>query len=367
MALGIVVATGALADGRAAQQAAQALTEAAQKLEAADGARDRVKALTETVQAYEAGLAAMREGLRAAAVRETELSRRLEAREAEVAGLLAALSGLGAGASAGSLLHPQGPVGAARAGMLLSSVTPGLASQAQALRADLDEARALRQIQQDAADQLNAGLSGVQTARTALSQAVANRTDLPRKFTEDPVRTAILIASAETLGSFARDLDRIALDEVPVDLDVLDDRKGVLPMPVQGVVLREFDQADAAGVQRPGLVVATGARALVTTPVAATIRYRGPLLDYGLVSILEPQAGVLFVLAGLETAFGETGQVLPEGAPVGLMGGTVPDADSVLSPSGERGGADRTETLYIEVREGDVPVDPRAWFATDKG
>jgi hypothetical protein len=46
-------------------------------------------------------------------------------------------------------------------------------------------------------------------------------------------------------------------------------------------------------------------RALVTTPVAATLLFRGPLLRYGNVVIIEP-ADVLFVLAsGLADVFGE--------------------------------------------------------------
>ncbi|MEZ5674302.1 MAG: hypothetical protein R3D81_03325 [Thalassovita sp.] len=45
------------------------------------------------------------------------------------------------------------------------------------------------------------------------------------------------------------------------------------------------DESDAAGIARPGVVLATRPRALVTTPTAATIRYLGPLLDYGNVMI----------------------------------------------------------------------------------
>ncbi|MEZ5674303.1 MAG: hypothetical protein R3D81_03330 [Thalassovita sp.] len=39
----------------------------------------------------------------------------------------------------------------------------------------------------------------MQKARADLSQALADRTNLPKRFTEDPVKTAILISSTETL------------------------------------------------------------------------------------------------------------------------------------------------------------------------
>ena len=351
--------------GAAAREAARALEEASVQLDRAEGAHDRVRALTATVKAYEAGLGAMRDGLREAAIRETELSRRLQGQEAEIAQLLGVLSSMGGRAAPGAMLHPDGPVGAARAGMMLAAVTPGLNAQAEALRSDLEEVTALRTLQQSAAQTLQQGLTGVQEARTELSQAVADRTDLPKRFTEDPIRTAILISSTETLQGFASGLSQITEDETRSQLPPIDDRKGALEMPVQGEILRRAGEADAAGVTRPGIVVATLPEALVTTPTAATVRYSGPLLDYGLVTILEPQPDLLLVLAGLDVVYGQTGEVLPAGSPVGLMGGTAAGRDP--SPSVEGGGAGRTETLYIEVRQGDRPVDPLTWFASDKG
>lgn len=345
----------------AARAAARALEEASVQLDRAEGARDRVRALTQTVQAYEAGLAAMREGLRDAAIRETELRRRHAAQEAEIAQLLGALSSLGGAAAPEAMLHPQGPVGAARAGMLLAAVTPGLNEKARALSDDLREVGELRALQENAAGVLREGLSGVQIARTDLSQAVADRTDLPKRFTEDPIKTAILISSTETLEGFASGLSEIADNEVLTNLPPIDDRRGTLILPVQGQLLRLAGEADAANVVRPGIVIATDPLSLVVSPTAATVRYAGPLLEYGLVAILEPQPDLLFVLAGLDSVFVGAGDVLPEGSPIGLMGGTAP------SPSVEGTGAGRTETLYIEVREGSAPVDPLLWFASDKG
>ncbi|KMK65809.1 murein hydrolase activator EnvC [Puniceibacterium sp. IMCC21224] len=351
----------------AARAAADQLEAASIRLDAADSARDRVRALTETVRAYESGLGAMRDGLRDVAIRETELTRDLRSRETEVAQLLGVLQSLGRAQVPETLLHPSGPLGTARAGMLVAAVTPGLAQQASDLRADLDEITTLRKLQEDAVRTLQEGLSGVQDARTELSQALADRTNLPRRFTEDPVRTAILIAGTETLEGFASGLSQMATDEADGSLPSIDSRKGQLALPVAGQILRRAGQADAAGVERPGIVLATRPRALVTTPTSATIRYRGPLLDYGLVTILEPQTDLLFVLAGMDTAFGEIGEVLPAGSPVGLMGGDEAETGDILSPVRDRAGTVRPETLYIEVRQGDTSVDPLTWFSTDKG
>ncbi|GHG81839.1 murein hydrolase activator EnvC family protein [Pseudodonghicola xiamenensis] len=363
---GVAVAEAPKDPAAAAREAADQLEKAAVELQGAVDARDRVKALTETVRAYEAGLEAMRDGLRRAALREAQLSRRLEAREGEIAQLMGVLLTIETSPPPVLMLHPQGPLGSARSAMILAEVTPELNVKAQDLRHDLEEVQTLRLLQQNAAQTLEDGLSGVQQARAALSQAIADRTDLPRRFTADPVRTAILISSTETLAGFASGLSEMS-DKPIADSDGdISAQKGALPMPVQGVVLHKSGSADAAGIKRPGIVVATRPRALVTSPTAATIRYRGPLLDLGNVVILEPQPDMLIILSGLAEVYGEAGQVIPAGTPVGLMGGKVPEIGAILSLSGDGTGAERSETLYIEIREAGRPVDPETWFRTDK-
>lgn len=364
----LAFASSAYAQGDAATQARAAVTmleEAAVQLEQADGARDRVQALTQTIQAFETGLAAMRTGLRQAAIREAQLSSRLAARDGEVGQLLAVLQSIGTDTPK-ALLHPDGPTGTVRAGLLLAELTPALNQRADQLRRDLEDVQTLRSLQTNAEERLRASLTAVQAARTALNRAMAERTNLPKRFTEDPVSTAILIASTETLGGFASGLSQIVTGEdINVEVPVsIEGQIGTLPLPVQSIVLRGMNEADAAGVTRPGLLLATRPRAIVTSPTAATIRYKGPLLDFGNVMILEPRADTLFVLAGLETVYGEIGQVIAAGTPIGLMDGV--DAGSELSTDGDDTGAARSETLYIEVRQDNVPQDPASWFRTDK-
>jgi murein hydrolase activator len=347
-----------------ARSAAAQLEKASRLLDEADGAGDRVKALTQTIQAFEAGLAAMRSGLRQVAINEARLARKLESRDGEVARLLGALQSISGNASPVVFLHPDGPTGTARAGMLLTELTPALHARADALRRDLEEVRTLRALQTDAAARLQTALTEVQAARTALNQAMANRTDLPTRFTEDPVRTAILIASTETLDGFASGLSEIVTDEVEPAPVNLDGQVGALPLPVQGLILRRAGETDAAGVTRPGIILATRPRAIVTSPTAATIRYTGALLDLGQVVILEPQVDTLFVLAGLDVVYGQAGQVIAAGTPVGMMGG-APES-GILSTDSDGAGTERSETLYIEVRQDNTPLDPEDWFRTDK-
>ncbi|SPH24447.1 Murein hydrolase activator EnvC [Defluviimonas aquaemixtae] len=353
----------------AAEDAAADLRAAIDALNAARGSRDRVAALTRTIQAYEAGLAALRDALRRASVREKEILATLEARRGQIGQLLAVMAAMERDPEPLLLFHPDGALGAARSGMILGSVTPALQAEAAGIGAALEELRRLRKLQTETAETLEAGLGAAQAARTALSQAIQDRTDLPRRFLEDPEELTQLVASAESLDAFAAGLSRMETD-IGAPMDDFEGAKGTLPLPVRGTALRRAGEADAAGIRRPGIILATQPGALVTAPWPATIRYRGPLLDYGNVMIVEPASGYLLVLAGLGTVFGETGDVLEAGAPVGLMGGATEakaaSAEPIVAGAEETGVAGRTETLYMELRQGKTPVDPGPWFATTK-
>ncbi len=350
-----------------AREAAEQLSEAALALEAAETATDRVSALTQTIRAYENGLDALREGLRRATVREAAIRAEFDSESERVSQLLGVLLGIQSTSGPLVLLHPAGPVGTARSGMIVSEIAPALQRDADVLRQKLEELVLLRTLQQSAADTMDQGLQGVQRARTELSKAVSNRTDLPVRFLSDPADLQRLIDSAETLEGFASGLSGMAVGVDPSDaVRDFSAAKGTLPLPVSGTVLRHWGEADAAGVKRPGWLIVTRPLTLVTAPWPATIRYIGPLLDYGNVIILEPDAGTLMVLAGLEEVYGELGQVVPAGTPLGLMGGVEPDKDRFLLNAMNGSGSEQTETLYMELRLGTEPVDPAEWFAETK-
>ncbi len=342
---------------RAAAKASAALQASVQALDKAESAKDRVAALTKTIKAYEAGLGALRAALRQAELRENTLTMQFEGKREQLAQLLGVLSGLDADQGPLLLLHPGGPLGTARSGMMLADVTPSLQSEAEALRQDLQELADLRGLQQAAGATLTTGLDAAQKARAALSQAISDRTDLPKRFTEDPEALKILLDSADTLDAFSSGLS-------PQDSTVqgFAEARGALPWPALGTVILRPGETDAKGVTRPGVTLATRPLALVTAPWAATIRYRGPLLDYGNVMILEPGAGYLLILSGLETVYGEVGDVVGAGQPLGLMGGAAAGNADILSHIGQDGGASATETLYLEVRQKADPVDPMEWF-----
>lgn len=367
MCLGLCVTCAAQAQDATPTALAQAaltqFEQAQSKLEDAKIATDRVKALTGVIKAYESGLEAMRAGLRQAALRETEIKSSFQNESGQVASLLGVLINLRPDASPAALVHPTGPIGHARAGMLVASITPAMQAQAEELREKLQEVSILRELQSEALEVLEAGLKEVQTARTDLSLAMSARTDLPRRFVADPDRMQDLINGSDTLESFASSLAVMDVVDGLSTLPDLESAKGTWPMPVQSRLLRGYNEPDAVGVKRPGWLLAARPLSLVVTPWPATIRYQGAFLDYGNVIILEPGNDVLLVIAGLEQVYGDIGSIIPAGTAIGLMAGASPDLDAFVSNATQGTGAGLTETLYIEVREGGKPVDPSGWFA----
>lgn len=350
-----------------ARRAAQALAAASSSLQDAQSARDRVAALTQTVKAYEEGLLALRDGLRRAAIREQTIRLAFEAKREEVAQLTGVLMGLQERNGPVLLLHPSGPLGMARSGMMLSDITPALQAEAETLKTQLQEIETLHALQQGAVSSLENGLRGAQEARVELSQAIAERSELPKRFSEDPEALAALLQAADTLESFAAGLMAVPLIENGQTYPSFETARGQLALPVEGVLLRSFGEADAAGVKRPGLLIASYPLALVSAPTAATIRYAGPLLDYGNVIVLEPDTGYLIVMAGLEQIYVSEGEVIPADTALGLMGGRTLDVAEFLGDTEQGSSANRSETLYIEIREDGTPVDPGLWFALGKG
>ncbi|MCC6304591.1 MAG: peptidoglycan DD-metalloendopeptidase family protein [Rhodobacteraceae bacterium] len=362
LGLGPALAPAAAGDAAAAARAAAAaLAAAGERLAAAAGAGDRIAALTATIRAYEEGLAALREGLRPVALREAELDRGLAARRTEIARLVGALAAIERMPAPALVLHPDGPLATARLGMLIAEVTPALQAEAEGLAAELGELATLRGVQEGALATLEEGLAAVADARSGLARAVAERRDPPLRAAESPAELAAMAAGAATLAAFADLLADRRLDPGGAAPD-FPSLRGTLPLPVRGTLLRRAGKADAAGIRRPGLVLATAPRALVTAPAAATIRYLGPLLDYGNVMILEPGTGYLMVLAGLGEVYGAVGEVVQAGSPVGLMGGREVGAGEFLVGDGDASAGGRGETLYLELRLGAEPVDPGPWF-----
>lgn len=334
---------------------------AAKGIEAARAAPDRIVALGRAVAAYEAALAAMRAGVAEAGAQEQALALALDERQVEIARLAAALEAMSRTPPPAQALHPQGPVGAARAGAMMTRLTPALRAEAAALAADLAALGAAREVYARGSDDLARALPTLDDARAELvAEVVKHGTN---SGAENSPALTMMARDSETLTQLAAALAK-AGDAPPAPAA---GTAGTMAWPVSGTVLSRFKEADAAGVQRPGVVLEAPALSLVTAPADAIVRYAGPFLDYGYVVVLEPDAETMVVLAGLGRLQARTGTSVSRGEPLGLLGARTVGVEEYVMMSDPDSSAGLGETLYIEVRQGRGPVDPEPLFAGEDG
>jgi septal ring factor EnvC (AmiA/AmiB activator) len=133
-----------------------------------------------------------------------------------------------------------------------------------------------------------------------------------------------------------------------------------VPIPVNGVKLKEFGAPDTTGGSEKGISIATRAGAQVTAPADGWVVYAGPFRSYGQLLILNVGGGYHVLLAGMDRISVDLGQFVLTGEPVAVMGNGSHIAAILATGSSQ-------PVLYIEFRKDGVPVDPGPWWAAGEG
>jgi len=343
----------------ALRDAAQQIDAATTALAAANEAEDRVLALSTTIRSLERGLASLRLALLASKQAEAEKIAAMSISRTELGNLLAVLAAMQNTPAALTVLHPDGAVASARAGIILAEIAPKLQARADGLRGELATISALNNLHNQALNNLQIALGTLQSARNALAVAIREERPVPANPAAVSESLAQLAQASNDLAGLAA---RISTSLPPVTLPA--QRSGLMPLPLTGIITRGFNAPNGAGVRQPGIVVTAPPLALVSAPLAGVVRFSGNFLEYGQVVILESAPEELQIYAGFGQVYVNTGDVLESGAAIGLLGGEVPDSAEFLAEN--NGENDKgAESLYIEIRENGIPVDPTSWFAAN--
>ena len=135
----------------------------------------------------------------------------------------------------------------------------------------------------------------------------------------------------------------------------------MLPLPVNGVRIREFGASDGLGGTEKGLSIATRAGAQITAPCDGWVVYSGTFRNYGQLLILNAGGGYHVLLAGMERISVDLGQFVRDGR--------ARCGDGWRGPV-SRGPGDAAASqpvLYVEFRKDGIPVDPGPWWAASEG
>jgi septal ring factor EnvC (AmiA/AmiB activator) len=342
----ILLALPLLLPGPAPAQPARPVAEPRES-NATDAAR-RVAAAGR-VQAAERAMA-MAEARLAEANRAEAAARGEETQAAEaLAPLLPLLLRLARQPEAALLAAPASPVETRRALLLLRAALreaeelaeAHLAAREATGRAAMlrDEARRLLATA-EAENQAAIGQLDAELEQAARQRAQANDPE-----TRAARRAQETAARARSLGEAMLRLDREARPRPPPP----EAARGGVPeaaraWPVVGQVARAFGAPGDGGPAR-GVTLAAAAGARVVSPCPGRVAFAGPFRSYGRIVILECGSDHV-VLAGLAKLDTSAGEHVLAGEPLGTL------------PGGGTGAA----TLYMELRRGGEPTDPRAWL-----
>lgn len=314
----------------------------------------------------------------------------LGGRRAAISEVLASLQRIGRNPPPAMMVRPEDALASIRTAIMLGAVLPDMRIQAESLAADLSDLVRIRRDIAEEKERLQRDVAALTEERQRVTLLMEERqkkqADTEKAIEEERRKTSSLARQVDNLkdliGKIEQGLDaktrserasarateekslnsRMALQD-PGRLApavAFASARGHLPLPVNGVRIREFGAPDTLGSTEKGLTIATRAGAQVTVPCDGWVVYAGVFRNYGQVLILNAGGGYHVVLAGMERISVDVGQFVLTGEPVAIMGSGSQVAATLASGSNQ-------PVLYVEFRKDGTPVDPSPWWAASEG
>ena len=335
----------------------------------------------------EAKVAATEDKLKPLDARESKLRKSLDDRRGIIGEVLAALQRIGRRPPPALISSPEDALQSVRTAMVLGAVLPEMREQVGALAHDLAALITLRKDIAAGRDKLESELASLGQERTRMGALIADRqqqqTDREKQLAAERAHAAVLAQQAGNLQDLIAKLEK-GLDpgtraarerqeqaQRP-SMAALHDPgrlapavafaslRGHLPIPVNGVKLKEFGDPDGIGGAEKGVSIATRAGAQITSPADGWVVYAGPFRSYGQLLILNVGGGYHVLLAGMDRISVDLGQFVLTGEPVAAMGSSSRIAAILAAGSTQ-------PVLYVELRKDGTPVDPGPWWAAGEG
>ena len=374
-------------------QSKSAETEAALKREIEQLGADRRKLnqdLIDTagrIRGVEAKVTATEARLKPLDDNERSIRKSLDGRRAVIGEVLAALQRIGHRPPPALIASPEDALQSVRTAMLLGAVLPEMRHEVEALANDLTELLNVRKQIAAERDRLKNEVASLEQRTHAHERAGrgtpeaadrarkgARRRAGARRRTGAPGGQSQRFDRQARAGARSRDQSRprSGRNDTRPAMSALRDPgrlapavafaslRGQVPIPVNGVKLKEYGAPDGAGGVEKGLSIATRAGAQVTAPADGWVVYAGPFRSYGQLLILNAGNGYHILLAGMDRISVDLGQFVLTGEPVAVMGNGSHIAAILATGSSQ-------PVLYIEFRKDGIPVDPGPWWAAGEG
>jgi septal ring factor EnvC (AmiA/AmiB activator) len=376
------------------QQRKSAETEAALKREIEQIGAGRRKlnqdliATAARLRGVEAKIEATQARLEPLDANERSIRKTLDGRRAVIGEVLAALQRIGHRPPPALIAKPEDALQAVRTAMVLGAVLPEMRHQVEALASDLSELVSVRKKITDERDRLKGEVASLGYERARMRALIAERqkqqAEREKALDAERTRASDLAKKVDNLKDLIAKLEQgldpatRAAREAAIRgatrpaLAALHDPgrlapavafsslRGQIPIPVNGVKLKDYGAPDGVGGVEKGISIATRAGAQVTSPADGWVVYAGPFRSYGQLLILDAGGGYHILLAGMERISVDLGQFVLTGEPVAVMGNGSHIAAILATGSSQ-------PVLYIEFRKGGTPVNPGPWWAAGEG
>jgi septal ring factor EnvC (AmiA/AmiB activator) len=376
------------------QQRKSAETEAALKREIEKIGEDRRKLNQDLIdtaarlRGVEAKIEATQARLEPLDENERNIKKSLQGRRAVIGEVLAALQRIGHHPPPALITRPEDALKAVRTAMVLGAVLPEMRQQVDALANDLKELVRVRKQITTERDRLKTEVASLGDERARMRALIAERqkqqAEREKALDAERARASELARKADNLKDLIAKLEQgldpatRAAREAAIRsttrpaLAALHDPgrlapavafaslRGHIPIPVNGVKLKDYGAPDGVGGVEKGVSIATRAGAQVTAPADSWVVYAGPFRSYGQLLILDAGGGYHILLAGMERISVDLGQFVLTGEPVAVMGNGSRIAAILATGSSQ-------PVLYVEFRKDGAPVNPGPWWAAGEG
>ena len=339
------------------------------------------------IRGIEAQVAATEARLKPLDENERSIRKSLDGRRAVIGEVLAALQRIGHRPPAALIASPEDALQSVRTAMLLGAVLPEMRHEVEALASELTALLKVRKRIAAERDRLKNEVASLGNERTRMTALVGERqkqqAEREKALDSERARAAELAHQVDNLKDLIAKLEqgldpatRAAREAARGDtrpaMSALHDPgrlspavafaslRGQVPIPVNGVKLKEYGVPDGVGGLEKGVSIATRAGAQVTAPADGWVVYAGPFRSYGQLLILNAGNGYHILLAGMERISVDLGQFVLTGEPVAMMGNGSHIVAILATGSSQ-------PVLYIEFRKDGIPVDPGPWWAAGEG
>ena len=286
-------------------------------------------------------------------------------------------------------IKPDDSLSTVQTASLLSAILPRIREQASALRTEMDALSALRvdALAKEATERgvlmtLRATrdeMSALLTERqTRLASLVSRDSELARaiaNMTREAQSLENLLEQLENSDTVSRATPRLGSAGLPNSYPTskpISQARGELVFPSSGRTIRRFGAQEDVGRAR-GITIKTAVGAQVSATWDGRVVFAGPFRDYGQVLIIAHGEGYHSLLAGMENIYGQVGQWVLAGEPIGSMAlvngannnsnptGNVNDSETLAGQNKDQNGS-RLD-LYLELRRAGTPINPAPWLA----